>query len=964
MSTGSKNIANLEEVNVIDDKDQLLFFQNSTKKTKKITRKNLAASRGFGTSITGVLTNDGVPPGVPGALTVTTLTEKDRDGTEKVYIKAQLSAANSESDLAVYRWYLRRINGDPVFSGANLTGYSEAQIFGPIINETPKDDANALKMVWDVRANVWYEVAVSAVDKMGNASAYTALTTSTVIQSAKDTTAPSAPTLVSATSAIKSIFLSWTNSTDSDLAYVKIYRVETNTSTVPAVPTTGPAQTGYARIMSNSYVDSNTTQGKYYHYWLTSVDDSGNESGVSAVTSIQPGLVANTDITTFAVDATNMFTNTIILKGDTWADNSPSSSYIAWNAHTLVYGGASYDIVAGNTNLQFVYWKGVLSSGTLTIGDKYIIKTNTGSNFTGVGAANNNIGTTFVATGTTPTWGTGSLGSLSYTAVNTNPTLTDGQFMIATNADSDANGTNDGLHDLAWNAIANAVIGSAYIQNAAITNAKVNDMKVDKLTGGQISGKEIILISDAILKSSNATSVDVGNGLWIKCTGSGGTGNAEFALGDFAGTNYGYVKWKSNTLSIKGSINATSLTLNGLGLTGGDVGLGNVQNYNAADQTINGLQSTITINSGGIAMGTGGFVRGGINWATATNNFSTSASGFFLGYTIATAPTTNAYRFFIGSTGTDGLGGGQNFLYWDGSSLKIGGKIIGGTSIESAPSGTTDGLIINSTIGIRKGNQTGTLTITGGNGNGISFGAQIDFGGNELGNGNRGILILQGGSAGPRVGESAQDALNNGRIEFRTNTYDGTVGVTRGRFSTSGEFVVYKNSNNSIPGVYTTGAGCAEFQANVGIGRSFETIDSSGNTPGKLHVQTEIAVYTGVSTRQIVLTGSSGDVTAISFTTSSSKKFKTNIKQLNSGIETIDKLKPVSFKRKGTRQQDIGLIAEEVDKVLPVIVKHNDKNEAEGLDYSKLTVVLINAVKELSAEVKELKKKLKDANSN
>jgi len=47
---------------------------------------------------------------------------------------------------------------------------------------------------------------------------------------------------------------------------------------------------------------------------------------------------------------------------------------------------------------------------------------------------------------------------------------------------------------------------------------------------------------------------------------------------------------------------------------------------------------------------------------------------------------------------------------------------------------------------------------------------------------------------------------------------------------------------------------------------------------------------------------------------------------------------------------------------LPVIVKHNDKNEAEGLDYSKLTVILINAVKELSAEVKELKKKLKDAN--
>jgi hypothetical protein len=43
--------------------------------------------------------------------------------------------------------------------------------------------------------------------------------------------------------------------------------------------------------------------------------------------------------------------------------------------------------------------------------------------------------------------------------------------MIATNT--------GGLHDLAWNALANAVIGSAYIQNAAIINAKIADLAVD-----------------------------------------------------------------------------------------------------------------------------------------------------------------------------------------------------------------------------------------------------------------------------------------------------------------------------------------------------------------------------------------------------------------------------------------------------------------------------------------------------
>lgn len=50
------------------------------------------------------------------------------------------------------------------------------------------------------------------------------------------------------------------------------------------------------------------------------------------------------------------------------------------------------------------------TSGTITIGEWYEITNNSGgADFTGVGAANNNVGTTFQATGTTPTWGTGEL---------------------------------------------------------------------------------------------------------------------------------------------------------------------------------------------------------------------------------------------------------------------------------------------------------------------------------------------------------------------------------------------------------------------------------------------------------------------------------------------------------------------------------------------------------------------------
>jgi hypothetical protein len=520
-----------------------------------------------------------------------------------------------------------------------------------------------------------------------------------------------------------------------------------------------------------------------------------------------------------------------------------------------------------------------------------------------------------------------------------------------------------------------SITGTKPPENADVTLTAIQGSLT--LTGGGL-----VLSSGGASIRGGQTAYNTGTGFWLGDV----SGTTKFSLGNPSGS---YLTWDGSALTIKGAINATSLTLTGAtvpaaSVTGlaavatsgsaNDVGLGNVQNLNAAAQTTTGLQSTISINSGGISMGSGGFVRGGIDWDSGNARF-TGSSGFFLGY------ASSQYRFFIGSTGNPGTGSG-NYLYWDGTVLKIGGNIVGGTTVGTDSSSA--GLIINSTLGIRKGNKTGTLTITGGDGNGISAGAQIDFGGNELADGSRGTLILQGGSIG--------SSLSNGRIEFRTNVGDsgGIIGSVRAAIRTDGQFIVYKNTVwNGSANVYTTGAGCAEFQANVGVGRNFEAIDGSGNTSGKLHVQTEIALYgnngqkiilskngtdsnegiiyikNNAGTTKVTLSAASGDVAADSFTTSSSRKFKTKIKPLNTGIEMIEKLKPVSFKRKGKNgKNDIGLIAEEVDEIIPVIVKHNNKNEAEGLDYSKLTVVLINAVKELSAEVKELKKKLKDANTN
>jgi hypothetical protein len=57
-------------------------------------------------------------------------------------------------------------------------------------------------------------------------------------------------------------------------------------------------------------------------------------------------------------------------------------------------------------------------------------------------------------------------------------------------------------------------------------------------------------------------------------------------------------------------------------------------------------------------------------------------------------------------------------------------------------------------------------------------------------------------------------------------------------------------------------------------------------------------------------------------------------------------MRPVTFKWKGRDERDLGLIAEEVAKIDPLFVTYKD-GKIEGVKYAQLTVVLINAIKEL-----------------
>ena len=115
--------------------------------------------------------------------------------------------------------------------------------------------------------------------------------------------------------------------------------------------------------------------------------------------------------------------------------------------------------------------------------------------------------------------------------------------------------------------------------------------------------------------------------------------------------------------------------------------------------------------------------------------------------------------------------------------------------------------------------------------------------------------------------------------------------------------------------------------------------------------------------------GTTGEIRATNDITafySSDERLKENIQDLDGALDKVNAIRGVTFDWKELSEEerktihshegpDIGVIAQEVQAVYPELVHQRDHGYL-SVDYVKLTAVLIQAVKELSAKVEELSK--------
>jgi hypothetical protein len=96
----------------------------------------------------------------------------------------------------------------------------------------------------------------------------------------------------------------------------------------------------------------------------------------------------------------------------------------------------------------------------------------------------------------------------------------------------------------------------------------------------------------------------------------------------------------------------------------------------------------------------------------------------------------------------------------------------------------------------------------------------------------------------------------------------------------------------------------------------------------------------------------SGTVTA-----NSDEKLKENVVGITNALDKVLDLRGVYFNRIGKKDRDIGVIAQEVEKILPELV-HEDLNGVKSVAYQNMVAVLIEAIKEQQEQINELKDRL------
>ena len=132
------------------------------------------------------------------------------------------------------------------------------------------------------------------------------------------------------------------------------------------------------------------------------------------------------------------------------------------------------------------------------------------------------------------------------------------------------------------------------------------------------------------------------------------------------------------------------------------------------------------------------------------------------------------------------------------------------------------------------------------------------------------------------------------------------------------------------------------------------TNDNSTNETRYLTQVSGVSSNVYISTSALTFNPSTGTVSSTLFSASSDERLKKNINTITDPLGKVLQLRGVTFTWNQSGRDSIGVIAQEVEKIIPEIV--TETNGVKQVAYDALVPLLIEAIKEQQKQIDELKK--------
>ena len=192
----------------------------------------------------------------------------------------------------------------------------------------------------------------------------------------------------------------------------------------------------------------------------------------------------------------------------------------------------------------------------------------------------------------------------------------------------------------------------------------------------------------------------------------------------------------------------------------------------------------------------------------------------------------------------------------------------------------------------------------------------------------------------------------SGRGDFTAN--GGTCSIMN-RLTNDGQILTFQKGGTEVGAVTTYNN---TIQYGGGLGAALY-LDTAAYLPANAGGRSHNTIDLGNGTYKYKDAYFNGTVNAANFNTTSDATLKTNVETLTGSLDAVKALRGVSFDWIESGNSDVGVIAQEVEAVVPDVVSTDDQG-IKSVKYGNLVGVLIEAIKEQQAQIDELKAKLGD----